>query len=75
VLVEAFTGQWDENGDGEVDLSDFGHVQACFNDPNRLAAWTGCGHTDLDADADVDLVDFGIFQACFNGPNRSPACR
>jgi hypothetical protein len=64
----------DYDGDGDVDLADFGAFQACFNGPNRVAAQTGCEAADFDADNDVDLGDFGRFQACFNGPNRPPAC-
>jgi hypothetical protein len=60
--------------DGDVDLSDFSHFQACFNGPNRSPTMTDCGDADLDADSDVDLADFTVFQACFNGPNRLPAC-
>ncbi len=64
----------DFNRDGSVDLNDFGHLQQCFNGPNRPPAWTGCADADFDADGDVDLSDFGVFQTCFNGPNRPPAC-
>jgi hypothetical protein len=68
----------DADGDGDVDLVDFGVFQGCFNGPNR--PWVGgatlvaCICLDADGDADVDLVDFGAFQGCFNGPNRPPAC-
>jgi len=65
-------GDFDQ--DGDVDLNDFGHFQACFNGPNRLPATTGCADADLDRDQDVDIADFLIFQGCFNGPNRPPAC-
>jgi hypothetical protein len=61
--------------DGDVDLADFGHFQACFNGPNRPAAASNCGDANLDFDGDVDLADFGVFQECFNGPNRPPACQ
>jgi len=64
----------DLDGDGDVDLSDFGIFQSCFNGPNRSYAAGGCADADLDGDFDVDLSDFGMFQACFNGPNRPPAC-
>ena len=64
----------DFDNDGDVDLVDFAHFQACFNGPNRAYVSTGCENMDFDADDDVDLVDFGIFQACFNGPNRPPNC-
>ncbi len=66
----------DIDGDGDVDLADFGTFQSCFNGPNRPAAidLADCACLDGDDDDDVDLVDFGTFQACFNGPNRPPAC-
>jgi hypothetical protein len=70
----------DADDDGDVDLTDFGAFQACFNGPNR--AYSGppenqarCACMDLDPDdGDVDLTDFGAFQTCFNGPNRPPNC-
>ncbi len=69
----------DVDGDGDVDLTDFGVFQACFNGPNR--PWPEppvdqqkCACLDGDKDLDVDLSDFGTFQTCFNGPNRPPAC-
>lgn len=65
----------DFDDDGDVDLSDFGHFQACFNGPNQPPAQpSGCEDADLDFDGDVDLSDFSTFQVCFNGPNRPPAC-
>lgn len=64
----------DFDWDGDVDLVDFGHFQACFNGPNRPYAQRCCEDADFDADRDVDLVDFGTFQQCFNGPNRPPYC-
>lgn len=60
----------DFDGDGDVDLIDFGHFQACFNGPNRPPVTAGCEDADFDSDNDVDLMDFGVFQGCFNGPNR-----
>jgi len=73
LTAEACPADWDQ--DGDVDLSDFGYFQACFNGPNRPPDRTaGCGRLDFDGDADVDLGDFGEFQGCFNGPNRPPAC-
>ncbi len=69
----------DVDGDTDVDLTDFGAFQACFNGPNR--PWPGppvdqqkCACLDADVDGDVDLTDFGQFQTCFNGPNRPAAC-
>ncbi|MBN1490964.1 MAG: hypothetical protein JXA69_13685, partial [Phycisphaerae bacterium] len=63
----------DSDGDGDVDLSDFGAFSQCFNGPNRVPAGAACGDSDLDDDNDVDLSDFGVFSQCFNGPNRPPA--
>ncbi len=69
----------DTDGDGDVDLGDFGQFSACFNGPNR--AWSGppadqnvCRCVDADGDLDVDLTDFSTFSGCFNGPNRPPVC-
>jgi len=76
-MIHVFTGgriAADFDADGDVDLTDFGQFQGCFNGPNRTPAQANCGAADSDGDADVDLGDFGAFQACFNGPNRPPAC-
>ncbi|MBN1489810.1 MAG: hypothetical protein JXA69_07825 [Phycisphaerae bacterium] len=67
------TVQADFDGDGDVDMTDFSAIEACFNGPNRPPATSNCEGPDLDGDNDVDLTDFGVFQACFNGPNRPPA--
>ncbi|MBN1489023.1 MAG: SUMF1/EgtB/PvdO family nonheme iron enzyme [Phycisphaerae bacterium] len=64
----------DFDGDGDVDLTDFGGFQACFNGPNRSPTIFCAVDADLDNDNDVDLTDFAVFAACFNGPNRMPAC-
>jgi hypothetical protein len=64
----------DFDADGDVDLTDFGRFQACFNGPNRQPR-PDCLDADLDGDSDIDLADFNAFQACFNGPNRPPACQ
>jgi predicted phosphodiesterase len=80
-VLQSRTPVWpeDADGDGDVDLADFGTFQACFNGPNRpwpvVADPNACRSFDQDNDGDVDLSDFSAFQACFNGPNRPPACR
>ncbi|MGB9623358.1 MAG: hypothetical protein ACPMAQ_00710 [Phycisphaerae bacterium] len=71
--------QMDADGDGDVDLGDFGIFQACFNGPNRPYKFgpdpRKCACMDAGDNPvvpDVDLSDFGKFQGCFNGPNRPP---
>jgi len=56
----------DLDGDGDVDLLDFGIFQANFTGPDGSGMTPGDG--DLDGDGDVDLLDFGTFQANFTGP-------
>jgi hypothetical protein len=65
----------DFDADGDVDLSDFLHFQACFNDLDEPPVTSGCEDADFDRDGDVDLGDFETFHSCFNGPNRPPACQ
>jgi len=66
----------DIDGDSDVDLTDFGAFQRCFNGPNRLyiLGANPCHCLDIDHDCDVDLGDFTGFQGCFNGPNRAAKC-
>ena len=76
-MIHVLTGgrpAMDFDADGDIDLTDFGTFQACFNGPHRTPARTGCTPADSDGDSDVDLADFGTFQSCFNGPNRPAAC-
>ena len=69
-------GRCDSDHDGDVDVSDFGFFQACFNGPGQPAAMGSlCGPVDLDDDGDVDVNDFAGFQACYNGPGAPAACR
>ena len=72
-IIEIRGGTADFDTDGDVDLSDFGRFQSCYNGPNRPPAQPRCEPADFDGDLDVDLIDFGTFQSCFNGPNRPPA--
>ena len=57
----------DSDGDGDVDLVDFGAFQLCFTGPGG-GAGVGCDLFDFDFDLDIDLVDFGAFQLVFTGP-------
>jgi hypothetical protein len=54
----------DSDGDGDVDLVDFGALQLCFGQP---AGDGECAVFDFDGDRDIDLVDFAMFQLAFTG--------
>ncbi|MEM1422446.1 MAG: M14 family zinc carboxypeptidase [Planctomycetota bacterium] len=57
----------DFDGDGDVDLGDFGIFGASFGSTPADSNWDPRG--DFDNDGDVDLGDFGVFGAQFgNGP-------
>lgn len=56
----------DIDGDGDVDLLDFGQFQLCFTGESGTAT-AECSLFDSDDDADVDLADFAVFQATFTG--------
>ena len=58
----------DLNEDGEVDLEDFGLVQACLAGPS-VAPETGCAGADFDEDLDVDIADVAVFARGFQGPS------
>ena len=62
----------DYDGDGDVDMDDFGMLQACMAGPFAAPAEPACEAIDLDGDSDVDQTDFGLFQQCLNGPNVEP---
>ncbi|MHC4443209.1 MAG: sulfatase-like hydrolase/transferase [Planctomycetota bacterium] len=54
--------------DGDVDLEDFGLLQACYSGsgmPHRV----GCEKANQDQDNDVDLDDYSIWRACLRGAN------
>lgn len=65
----------DVDGDGDVDLNDFGFFRMCFSGPNGVHLYLECEAADFDGDTDVDLSDFALFRGCFNGVNRPPACQ
>lgn len=66
----------DFNYDGDVDMEDFGHLQACYSGVGIIVTDPTCLNASLDGDSDVDPSDFQIFQACFTGPDRQadPYC-
>jgi M6 family metalloprotease-like protein len=64
VTTEASAGDFD--GDGDVDLIDFGNFQLCFTGTDGVLP-PECEAADFDDDNDADLVDFGGFQLAFTG--------
>jgi hypothetical protein len=56
----------DFDRDGDVDLVDFGPIQACFESTGSLPP--ECDAADLDRDQNVSLADFVLFETCFSGP-------
>lgn len=72
----------DADGDGDVDLYDFGILQRCITPPGqRLAEECGCFDRPESpslpyGDGDVDGADFARFLACFSGPAvvADPVC-
>lgn len=70
------TSRADLDGDGDVDLEDFGRLQACLTGPGVLVVNPNCLNARMDSDGDVDLDDVGIFQACMRGAGVlvDPSC-
>jgi hypothetical protein len=70
----------DSDGDGDVDLTDYGAFLSCYNGPTNPYADdpTICICFDSDPtgapDGDVDLSDYGDFLTCYNGPANPPNC-
>jgi hypothetical protein len=62
----ALTG--DVNGDGRVDLDDFGVLKSHFGQSPA-----GAAEGDLDGDSTVDLADFGVLKASFGRSVVTPA--
>ena len=58
------TGDFD--GNGIVDLSDYGAFAVCVADSEPSALAPGCAAFDLHVDGTLDVVDFGGFQIVFD---------
>ncbi len=69
--VQAAPGDFD--GDGDVDLADFGYLQRCYSG-SGVPPISGCTAADLSGDNDVDQADFDMFKACFGGANQPSGC-
>lgn len=57
----------DLDGDGDVDMSDFGYLQACLSGTGVAQSDPDCAHALLDDDTDVDAQDVSIFLGCLSG--------
>lgn len=70
------TSPADFDGDGDVDQTDFAHLQVCFSGGGFVQDAANCRNARLDADSDVDTDDFDIFQLCMTGPGiaADPGC-
>ncbi len=60
-----FSGDMDR--DGDIDQSDFGHLQACISGAFIAQPKAECRNTDFDGDEDVDQDDLARLQQCFSG--------
>ncbi|GJM24380.1 MAG: hypothetical protein DHS20C16_07950 [Phycisphaerae bacterium] len=59
---------FDDDGDGDVDMIDFGVFANCQTAPEVGAALSiPCDNQDADQDGDVDADDFAAFQQAFTG--------
>ena len=76
------TAPGDFDGDGDVDQSDFGHLQVCLSGDVSCIWCTGslygigCEDADFDGDGDVDQYDVSTFLRCMSGANvpADPGC-
>ena len=58
----------DFDGDGDVDQSDFGHMQACLSGSGNAQNDPACQDAKLDGDDSVSDTDMSVFLGCFSGP-------
>lgn len=58
----------DYDGDGDVDLHDFGYFTVCAGGPAAAIALPCRLKFDFDGDAGIDLVDFAAFEEIVTGP-------
>jgi hypothetical protein len=65
----------DFDGDGDVDQSDFGHLQECLSG-EAVNYGFGCANADLDGNHSVYEADVARFLACMSGANvpADPNC-
>lgn len=66
------TFQSDFDSDGDVDQTDYSHLQICFSG-SAFPPPAGCADADLDGNNTVDAADFAAFLGCMGGTNLPPA--
>ena len=66
----------DFDRDGDVDMEDFGHLQACLSGADIPQNNSACQDAKLDPDSDVDKYDIAIFKGCRSGSSilADPNC-
>jgi len=62
----------DFDHDGDVDQSDFAHLQLCLSGENVFKDDADCFDARLDNDLDVGDLDVSQFLLCLSGPNALP---
>ncbi|MBI4578843.1 MAG: PQQ-dependent sugar dehydrogenase [Planctomycetes bacterium] len=67
VTVTVRTVRPDIDQDGDVDVTDFAHVQACYNDVLNAPPVPACADADLDGNNTVDFRDVVPFLNCLSG--------
>ncbi len=76
VTVSVTSVKPDFDGDRDVDLDDFGHLQKCMTGDGVPVGNPDCLNARLDGDNDVDQDDYLIFANCLSGANilADPDC-
>jgi len=69
--VDGQTVSADLDADGDVDLSDFGLLQACLTGPMEQIQDPACVVADLDGDTDADTADLQLLASCLSGASVS----
>lgn len=70
IHVQAIIADFD--ADGDVDLDDFAHLQACLDAPGVPITDPACANADFSDDGSVDTTDLAAFLNCLSGANVPP---